>query len=124
MSRLRKVALLSLALVPVLAGGFVLQHNSARDGQLLFNQVFTLVSSRFVDTLATSRVYEQAARGLVQQLNDPYAGLISPEEMAAFTVRTAGRYGGIGLLLEDQEGQITVTRVFPHTPGAEAGVER
>ncbi len=124
MSRSRKIALLSLVLVPVLIGGFVLQQHSTRNSQVLFDQVFSLVSNRFVDTLQTSRIYEQAARGLVSQLGDPYAALISPEDMAGFTVRTAGRYGGIGLLLEDQEGQITVTRVFPHTPGAEAGVER
>jgi carboxyl-terminal processing protease len=42
--------------------------------------------------------------------------------MEEFTVGTAGRYGGIGLLIEDHEGKFTVSRVFPNTPGEQAGV--
>ncbi len=124
MSRFRKVMLALLVVaVPLAAGGFVLQHRAERDAARLFDQVFTLVSTRFVDSLSTDQLYEEAARGLVDRLHDPYAALVSPRQMADFTVRTAGRYGGLGLLLEDHEGAITVNRIFPHTPGEEAGVQ-
>ena len=124
MSRFRKVLLALLVVaVPLTAGGFMLQRRADRDAARLFDQVFTLVSTRFVDSLGTDRLYEEAARGLIGRLHDPYAALVSPRQMADFTVRTAGRYGGLGLLLEDHEGAITVNRIFPHTPGEEAGVQ-
>ncbi|MEP7324805.1 MAG: S41 family peptidase [Gemmatimonadota bacterium] len=123
MSRLTRFALAGLLLLPAVVGGAMLQNRADRQGDRLFDQVFSLVSTRFVDTLKTDELYERAARGLLNELNDPYATLISPKEMEAFTVETAGRYGGIGLLLEDHEGRFSVTRVFPNTPGEQAGVQ-
>ncbi len=123
MSRIRKVAFAGLLILPLVAGGFVLQHNTDREGARLFDRVFGLVSARFVDTLGTDELYARAARGLLSELDDPYAALVSPKEMEEFTVETAGRYGGIGLLIEDHEGKFTVNRVFPNTPGEQAGVQ-
>ena len=116
MSRFRKAAII-LLILPLAAGGFALQRRSDREGARLFDHVFGLVATRFVDTLGTDELYSRAARGLLSQLDDPYAALVSPKEMEEFTVETAGRYGGIGLLIEDHEGKFTVNRVFPNTPG-------
>jgi carboxyl-terminal processing protease len=123
MTRIRKFALAGLLLLPAIVGGAMLQSRADRQGDRLFDQVFNLVSTRFVDTLKTDVLFERAARGLLNELDDPYATLISPKELEAFTVETAGRYGGIGLLLEDHEGRFAVTRVFPNTPGEQAGVQ-
>lgn len=101
----------------------MLQSRDHRESARLFDQVFNLVSSRFVDTLKTDELYERAAKGLLSELDDPYATLVSPRELEEFTVETAGRYAGIGLLLEDHEGRFAVTRVFPNTPGEQAGVQ-
>ena len=122
MFRRRKAAMATLIFVPLLAGGFMLQDRATRDGARLFDQVLTLVSDRYVDTLKAATLYEQAARGLVKELNDPFTQLLTPKELARFTTNTGGRYGGIGMQIEDQEGLITVSRVFPRTPAEEAGV--
>src|SRR5919199_3655274 len=123
MPRFRRAAVAALVLTPVLAGGFLLQERSTRDGARLFDQVLSIVSDRFVDTLDTAALYEKAARGLVHELNDPYTELMSPKQYTRFTTNTGGRYGGIGMQIEDQQGNITVSRVFPHTPAEEAGVQ-
>jgi carboxyl-terminal processing protease len=122
MARFRKSALVFLLAIPLGVGAFALQKQSHRETARVFDQVFGLVSSRFVDTLDTDELYVRAARGLLNELDDPYATLVSPREMEEFTVGTAGRYGGIGLLIEDHEGKFTVSRVFPNTPGEQAGV--
>ena len=118
--RLRTVAFV-LAL-PVMAGAFILQSRDTRDSVRLFSQVFDLVSTTFVDTVPPGDLYERAARGLLEQLDDPYAALYSPKQLQDFTATTGGRYGGIGMLVEEQEGQTVVSRIFPNTPAAEAGV--
>jgi carboxyl-terminal processing protease len=118
--RLRTFAFV-LAL-PIAAGAFILQSRDTRDSVRLFSQVFDLVATTFVDTVVTGDLYERAARGLLEQINDPYAALYSPKQLQDFTATTGGRYGGIGMLVEEQEGQTVVSRIFPNTPAAEAGV--
>ena len=71
MQRSRKLALVGALLIPIGAGGFLLQSRERREGALLLQQVMSLVSDRFVDTLQASDVYEKAAEGLVRELNDP-----------------------------------------------------
>jgi carboxyl-terminal processing protease len=120
--RLRTVALASLALVPLVAGGFALQTRVTNDGAHLFDQVFAKVSDQFVDTVNASELYEKAAQGLVKELNDPYTELLPPKRSDEFQRRTGGRYGGIGMEIGDLGNSIVVVHVFPHTPAEEAGV--
>jgi carboxyl-terminal processing protease len=122
MRRPRKLAAVAVILIPLLAGGFLLQSRAGRDGTVLLDQVLSLVSERFVDTLPPGAVYEKAARGLVRELNDPYTDLQSPKEHKTFTTRTGGRYGGLGMQIEPRDQQIVVSRVFPHTPAERNGV--
>ena len=122
MSRTRTAAIASLVIVPLLAGGFVIQDRSGRDNARLFDQVLSIVSQRFVDTVDAAGLYEKAAKGLVHELNDPYTVLLTPKELSSFTTQTGGRYGGVGMQIEDVKGNITVARVFPHTPAEGAGI--
>jgi carboxyl-terminal processing protease len=122
MRRPRKLAAFAVILIPLLAGGFLLQSRVARDGAVLLDQVLSLVSERFVDTLPQGAMYEKAARGLVRELNDPYTELLSPKELKEFTRRTGGRYGGLGMSIQLRDKQIVVERVFPHSPAEKAGV--
>lgn len=115
---------LSLAVLGLTAGaaaGFVLEARETRDGARLFDQVLTLVNERFVDSVETGQLYEKAARGLVEELNDPYSELLAPKDLNDFTTRTGGRYGGVGMLIEQQQENIVVSRVYPNTPAEEAG---
>src|SRR5919199_1351818 len=119
---LRHAAVVVLILTSLAASGFLLESRSTRDGARLFDQVVTLVSDRYVDTLGNGDVYEKAARGLLREIQDPYAALYSPKQLQEFTATTGGRYGGVGMLVEDQQGTIVVSRVYPHTPAEGAGV--
>src|ERR1043165_4080297 len=105
MPRLRKLAIASAVLVPLVAGGFIAQERASADGAKLFSQVLSLVSDRFVDSIDTAALYEKAARGLVGQMQDPYTELMSPKQLAEFNRGTGGRYGGLGMQIEPQEGK-------------------
>jgi carboxyl-terminal processing protease len=122
MNRHRTLVLAAVVALPLLGGGFMLQERSEREGARLFSQVMSLVEDRFVDTLGADALYERAARGLIEELEDPYTQLLSPKEYQRFNTNTGGRYGGIGMQIENQNGNITVSRVFPHTPAENAGV--
>jgi carboxyl-terminal processing protease len=120
---LRRKLLIGALAIPLIAGGFMLQDRATRDGARLFDQVMSLVSDRFVDTVDNAALYERAARGLVQQLNDPYSELFTPKQMERFQGASSGRYGGVGMQIENQEGTITVVKVFRNTPAERAGIQ-
>ncbi|HKG90356.1 MAG TPA: S41 family peptidase [Gemmatimonadaceae bacterium] len=124
MSSRRRAAVVAAAFVlPLLAGGFMLQSAAPRgDGTRLFSQVLALTASRFVDSVDAGALYEKAARGLVRELNDPYSVLYTPKELRDFTANTGGRYAGIGALIEEQENAVLISRVYPNTPAEEGGV--
>ena len=122
MPRLRTAAAATLLVVPVVAGGFLLQEPPVRANATLFDQVLSIVSRQYVDSVPAAAAYEKAARGLVKELNDPYSELLSPKESEDFSRGTNGRYGGTGMYIGEQQGAIVVDRVFPHTPAEEAGV--
>src|SRR6476620_6029508 len=124
MSRFRKFAVVgALVAVSVAGSGFLLQSRQAKEGTLLLEQVFQLVSNRFVDTLQDNQLFEKAAHGLVRELNDPYSELLSPKEMKQFNSKTGGRYGGLGMLIEKRGDWITVNKVYRNTPAERAGVQ-
>jgi carboxyl-terminal processing protease len=118
------VALAAVALVPVVAGGFVLRAHGSDEGARIFQEVFTLVQSRAVDTVAEDSLYAHAARGLLKTTGDPYAELFSPEELASFSRESLrGSYGGLGVMIEQQGDTVTITKVYPNTPAAGGGVQ-
>jgi carboxyl-terminal processing protease len=122
MRRFRTATATTLLVVPIVAGGFLLQEPPVRATARLFDQVVSLVSTQFVDSVGAASVYEKAARGLVRELNDPYTELMTPKAADDFSRGTGGRYGGTGMYIGEQSGGIVVDRVFPNTPAAEAGV--
>ena len=124
MPRIRKAAFVGALLVPVVAGGFLLQTHSQREGAELLEQVMSLVNDRYVDTLPMADVYAKAATGLVKELNDPYSELLTPKDLKQFSSRTGGRYGGLGMLIEPDNDSKTVrvVTVYPNTPAEAGGV--
>lgn len=126
MFRPRTAAVASLFLIPMVAGGFLLQQAPPQATPRLFDQVLSIVANRYVDSLQGNEVFEKAARGLVRELNDPYSELLAPKQNEEFNRNVGGRYGGVGMLLEEQKKgtgtNIVVARVFPNTPAEEGGV--
>ena len=122
MSRFPKIVVACLLLCPFVAGAFVIQERGAQSGARLFDQVLSLVADRYVDSVDVGALYEKAARGLLVQLKDPYAELYTPKQVEMFNQNTGGFYAGTGMSIEDQHGNITVVKVFPHTPASEAGM--
>ena len=126
MLRPRTAAVASLLFIPLVAGGFLLQKGPVQATPRLFDQVISLVANRYVDSLQGAAIFEKAAHGLVRELNDPYSELLAPRQNDEFNRSVGGRYGGVGMLLEEQKTtgttSVVVSRVFPNTPAEEAGV--
>src|SRR4051794_6688471 len=128
MFRPRTAAAASLLLIPIVAGGFLLEKAPAHATPRLFDQVLSIVANRYVDSLQGSDIYEKAAHGLVRELNDPYSELLAPKQNDEFNRSVGGRYGGVGMLLEEQKtpdtARVVVRGGVPHQAGGGGGVRR
>ena len=122
--RIRKAAVwIALLGLPLVGGAFIRQSQQAVDGARLFTQILQRIEDNAVDSLTRSAIYEKAARGLVKNLQDPYADLYSPEELAAFQRNTLRNdYAGLGMQIRQQEDLVVIEQVFPHTPAAAGGL--
>jgi len=117
--------LIGMAAVAVVLGIAAIGAKKTPGDALLLNQVIQRIRESSVDSLSDSTLLVKAARGLVYELNDPYAALYSREQWDEFIRNSLGNeYAGLGIAIEQLSDSVTVTGVFPGTPAAKAGVQR
>jgi carboxyl-terminal processing protease len=113
-----------VAFVSGAAGAAAFTNRSDPAGRWLLEAVIERVQSQSLDTAVAGNAYEKAARGLLEELDDPYAELFSPTELNSFQRETIGnRYGGLGMSVEQEGDSILVGRVFANTPASSAGFQ-
>ena len=123
--RPRWTSLLAVALVSFLLGGWLLGRgvaNSSLRGARLFDDVMSRVSDAYVDSLPIGELYDRAADGLLQSLDDPYTVLMRGAEYADLRENTTGNFSGIGIQIDVRDGWITVVAPLPDTPADRAGL--
>ncbi len=75
-----------------------------------------------LDAQVDSVLWERAIEGLIRELADPYAAVLSPDEVRAFEEQSTGNYAGIGIAISPLNGSVTITHVYPDTPADNAGL--
>jgi len=117
-----------VAVISFFSGGWLLQRGAARDGGVfqqarLFDDVLSHISAYYVDSIPEGELYHRASTGLLEQLKDPYSGLLEDEAYRELTESTTGNYGGLGIQIDVRDGWITVVAPLPETPAERAGIE-
>lgn len=69
-----------------------------------------------------SALWEKAIRGLLKELGDPYADVLTPEQVRAFEEESTGNYAGIGVQITELNEAVTITAVFRNTPADREGL--
>ena len=70
------------------------------------------------------KLEESVIKGILLSLDDPYAYYFTPEEYQSFIETEEGSFGGIGVVLgENENGQTYVVNVMEDTPAFDAGVK-
>ena len=117
-----KLRLILVAGMAGLLGAVLASARQQNDGEQLFRDVLSIVSNRYIDRIDGGQLLEKAAKGLLEELDDPYAHLYPPKEQDEFTQQHQGNYGGVGMTIEDRDGTHVVTRVFRDTPAERGGM--
>lgn len=87
----------------------------------VFARALHYIESTYVEPRPAEPLIYGAIRGMVSTL-DVRSAFLDPTELAELRKRAAKRHGGLGLLLSDEGGEITVVGLQPGSPGKAAGV--
>ena len=123
----RWTVLPAAAMITCFTGGWLLQREVAAQGDVyqqarLFETVMAYVRDYHVDSIAEPELYRRAADGLLANLHDPYAALLSGKDLEKHVERTTGDYAGIGLLVDSRNGWVTVVSPMRGSPAERAGI--
>ncbi len=80
------------------------------------------VERNYVKPVDHRELMEAAIKGIVSKL-DPYSSYIPPTELSNFRTSVESQFGGIGIQITMDEGQLKVTSPLVGTPAYRAGVQ-
>jgi carboxyl-terminal processing protease len=79
------------------------------------------VERNYVKPIDRRELMEAAIKGVLSKL-DPYSNYISPDEIGGFRTSVESQFGGIGIQITPDDGQIKVSSPLVGTPAYKAGV--
>lgn len=85
-------------------------------------QIIDLIKERYVDSVNTNLLYEDAINGILSHL-DPHTTYITPDQMQSVTEDLEGSFFGIGVEFSILRDTIQVTSVVEGGPAQRAGVD-
>ena len=87
-------------------------------------EILSIVQREYYREVDAEALETAAIDGMLAALGDPYTFYYTNEAYAAMNEETTGRYVGVGLLVgEDENGALTVLRVFRDSPAEAAGMK-
>jgi carboxyl-terminal processing protease len=113
---------IALGLTAALAGIWPLAAQSPSYEQLqTFSSVLSQIRLNYVERVSTEQLVRAAIAGMLRSL-DPHSRFVTHEQNDRFLAWEAGQLAGTGIVLEDEDGGISVEAVLKDSPAARAGV--
>lgn len=115
---------LSLGVVLTIGAGAYKISQAAPNYQYLdlFTKILHFVQTNYVEEVDTKKLMEGAIKGMLATL-DPHTVYLSPELFKEMQVDTQGKFGGLGIEININDGFLTVVTPIEDTPAFLAGVE-
>ena len=140
MRKLMKKSLIFTGTFIVLFGCLIHNYGMAYTPVDLYDQVWRLVNSKFVDQTNNAQDWQKwrhkydnkivtnedayvAINTMIASLNDPYTKFLDPKEFAEETSSIKGSLKGIGIQIALKDGKLTVISPIEDTPAEKAGLK-
>lgn len=88
----------------------------------VFAQVFSQIKENYVTEVDDKELLENAIRGMLEGL-DPHSAYLDAEAFRDMRISTSGRFGGLGLEVQMQDGFVKVIAPIDDTPAAKADIQ-
>jgi carboxyl-terminal processing protease len=87
-----------------------------------FVEILNRVKSDYVEPVKDQDLIENAIRGMLDGL-DPHSAYLSPDEFREVSISTSGKFGGLGIEVQMQNGFVRVVAPIDDTPAHKAGLQ-
>ena len=87
-----------------------------------FVEILNRVQQDYVEQVDDDTLLESAIRGMLSGL-DPHSAYLDADEFKDITISTSGKFGGLGIEVQGQNGFVRVIAPIDDTPAQRAGVE-
>jgi carboxyl-terminal processing protease len=131
--------LMVLIAVLIFGAGFALgSANASRAAQTIDNetpadvegafdyfwQTFNFIRSEYLEDVAVETLVEGATSGMIEALDDPFSGYMTPDDYTRINAEMEGEYEGIGVSIRTDEdtSEVVVVGVLDNSPALAAGV--
>ncbi|MDR3271148.1 MAG: S41 family peptidase [Peptococcaceae bacterium] len=88
-----------------------------------FVRVWQLVHSDYLDDASMDTLVVGATKGIVESLGDPYSVFLDAKENQQLMEQVQGKFGGIGIVLNNDAQKLVVLRTIKHAPAEKAGLQ-
>jgi carboxyl-terminal processing protease len=100
-------------------------EGQVRDNLKAFYDVYSLVEQNYAEPIdgdkADTAIYDGAIPGMLRVL-DPHSNFYDPKAYAKMREEQHGRYYGVGMLIQQQNGKVYVVTPYENTPSFRAGI--
>jgi carboxyl-terminal processing protease len=87
-----------------------------------FVEILNRVKMDYVEPVEDKVLLENAVRGMLTGL-DPHSAYLDQEEFREMNIATSGKFGGLGIEVQMQNGFVRVVSPIDDTPAAKAGMQ-
>ncbi len=105
-----------------LVTAIAMQHDEPTTDLALMAGVIQLVQRAYVHPVTTDELTDDALKGMLNRL-DPHSDYMNEQEFKQSEADTAGRFGGLGMEISEQDSVPKVVSPIDGTPAAHAGLE-
>src|SRR5690349_5556791 len=88
----------------------------------IFADTLDQVERNYVKNVSRRELMEAAIHGVLGKL-DPYSNYISPDDIGRFKTSVENQFGGIGIQIDVDDGQLKIVSPLFGTPAYRAGLE-
>ncbi|MES1942973.1 carboxyl-terminal protease [Salinisphaera sp. PC39] len=87
-----------------------------------FVEILNRVKQGYVEDVSDEELLENAIRGMLDGL-DPHSAYLNPDEFKEISISTSGKFGGLGIEVQMQNGFVRVVAPIDDTPAKRAGIQ-
>jgi len=126
---MRKILLIGISTFALGAAAMAYADQQARTPKAetykmleLFGDVLATVEDQYVVPVDDKKLIQAAIDGMLTSL-DPHSGYLDPENFDEMRDQTRGEYGGLGLVVQSEDGAVKVVSPMDDTPAGRAGIQ-
>jgi carboxyl-terminal processing protease len=112
----------SLFITFMLAPQFAIAESSGSTVQEI-EEIYELLRENHLSGIGGEQLIHEAIRGMISSLNDPYTQYFSPQEWQNFINSLNQEFVGVGIVIDEKNGQFIVNRVIANAPADQAGLQ-